>query len=331
MNRRHATDWVDPIVKGIAQRINGELGARGWTKKYLADRVGWPRESLSKYLNGSQTRLPFELVLKIARVFDTTIEDLAGQRRPEHGSTFDPCHQVPKVLLDKFSEHEKPRIRFIAFDRYVAYPRMTADVQSKFHLSRFAALTGKQEGVDLIERWDEWGNTRRERYLQQSAGDLPSIESIMLRSDLEKMVSRAPPFEFCTVEEIGSFFDYLRRCVEERGFRLLLLDDRCLANHPELQFRLTGLEAVGIVGSNFAFRKYGNTTVSWSERRVEVNEVVCILKRLAQLACASSENDVTAALVQFQRAIDKQWGADGPREKIGTLNDKPVDVRKRPK
>jgi hypothetical protein len=218
---------------------------------------------------------------------------------------FDACYQLPKILLEKFDEHEKPSGRFFTFDRFLAASRMTETVQDKLHRARFAALDGTTDGVKLAEGWEQWGNARRKQYLARHRNELPMVETLMLQSDFEKLIEREPPFDGCTADDVKSCLEYLRdRCVRERGFCLVLVDDKRLQKHPDLEFRLKPLEAVGVIGKNFTYRKYTDTYVTWSENKVDVDATLNMLKRLQRLVPdATDEKRIVRQLEGYQRSL----------------------------
>ena len=312
---------VSSDEKTIIENINAELDRRGWSVTYLASKVGLPRDRLSKCLNSKLTTLSTGLALTIARLFDTTVQDLAGGGVRNREEEFDPFRQLPKTLLGKFAEHETPRGRFWTFDRLPACPRMTADVQNKLHLSRFGALRGTQDGVPLVEKWNEWGNARRKKYLAHDLNELPKVTTVMLRSDFEKLIKAEPPFECCTLEEIRDCLEHLRhRCVTERGFRLVLVNDKRLPE--DLRLKLGPLEALGAIGQNFVFSKTIDTKVVWTEEKRRVDDAVMILKRLQQLA--SKNADVTSVLSQldeYQRIIDDELRKGGRQKTKKSLDE----------
>jgi transcriptional regulator with XRE-family HTH domain len=324
-----------PLVRAIIKSINDELENRGWTRQYLAQKIGRPRDGLCKYLRLTQKKPDFELIWDIAQALNTTIEELAGGQVCRLPNEFEPSHHSPTLLLDKFAEHEKAGGRFLTFDRLPACPRMTSALQNKLHLSLFGPISGTKKGVRLIESWNEWGDARRERYLKSDRDVLPTVTTMMLRSDFEKMIKAEPPFDCCTLEEVRDCLEHLRlRCVRERGFRLVLIDDERLPR--DLRLQLDPLDAIGVIGRNFVFSKTSDTTVVWKEEKRHVESAVLLLRRLHQLR--SHNADVVSILSQldeYQRIIDAEL-ADRLRQNSKQSLDKSWDrvranIPRRPK
>ena len=83
----------------------------------------------------------------------------------------------------------------------------------------------------------------------------------------------------------------------------MLVDDEQLAKHPDLEFKLQ-LEALGVIGKRFMFRKYADTSMSWSELKNEVDSALRTLKRLQQLVPhATNEKRIVRELEDYERSV----------------------------
>lgn len=63
--------------KKLGKRLRAARDAKGWTQSEAAEHTGISKESLSGYENGRE-RPPFERIVRIAEVYEVSLDYLAG-------------------------------------------------------------------------------------------------------------------------------------------------------------------------------------------------------------------------------------------------------------
>ncbi len=305
----------------ISQNVERLRNERGWSFELLAGKVHLSRTHLARLIDigasGYKQWRALDLV-DLAQAFGVSVETLLkGTTVPTSGREFNPLIHDAQVMIDKFAEHERSGQDFVSFNRLSGCIHLSGPVQQHMHRSVFGECAGTLEGTSFVERWNDWGDSRRAGYLVRSKGDLPRTISLMPRRDFERLVNRKPPFEYCTLQQVADCLEYIRRrCVIERGFRLLLLDDDRLGKFPDLGMSLNAIVGMGVIGKYFAYRKLGDYSVVWNEHADDVRHFAQILRRLTQLAShGSDEKAVLTELDHYQRRIDNQlkFGSENSR------------------
>ncbi len=67
----------------LGQNIRRLRKARGYTLEQLGERLGVGKQTVHKYEDGTVWNIPIAQVIKIARVFDVSIDELVGYKRGE--------------------------------------------------------------------------------------------------------------------------------------------------------------------------------------------------------------------------------------------------------
>jgi hypothetical protein len=274
----------DPHTLRMAKRARAEIERHGWSLKQLADRIGRSPDQAKRLLSprsqNGRRHWSADDIFDVAGALGLSVEEMAG--RSPSGTTFwDPRFDAPRVLADKFAEHQEHSSSLLAFNRILPCSVMTSLLQRQHYVSLFADFMNDPRDRRFCDSYIEFASVRRDAFLESGSDTKFSVTTLMLRSDFEKLVGCNPPFDRCTKLQVLQNLDFLRtECVNKRGFRLALIDDNRLPNHllPRISF-----DSVLTVGNSLRVERRADYIVECSEILRRVDDAQSTLAQLARL------------------------------------------------
>jgi plasmid maintenance system antidote protein VapI len=274
---------------------------KGLNQTELAKALRLDKTAVSKMLSGNRNLTAVEFGMAAA-VTGWSPNQLMGIEPRRAETTWNPLFQEPKDLLKVWATHQSRRNEIIAFDHNVVCSATTQVVHEKRDARLFEPLTWTDEGRLILQRFGEFARMRRERYLTTNESTAPKITSLMLRSDFERLVNRNEPYQDCSAMEVWNCMSHLRdECVDARGFRLILLDERKI--DLKLRQYIAGIDSLAVIGGTLVVTRGINFSISFFDNQVAVREGLDRMRML--LTCAGLDVDAEIPKAKVLKVIDE--------------------------
>ena len=169
------------VPSDIGDRLREEIDRRGLQHKWVADRAGIPKETLSRIVTGATTSPGVDTIAAICRALGVTVSDLIGETRPPQEPTvYDRRPEFRELLANLEAVPPEVQVRVLeAFAaildlaRTVTEPQQAAAVKVRRPRPPRRPDVGAQQVGLMPDRGDiETGTPKRERERETAEGDV---------------------------------------------------------------------------------------------------------------------------------------------------------------
>jgi hypothetical protein len=269
-------------VRANGQAIKCYRVGKGWGPDKLATSSGLNSRTVGRAEDGMYIDL--SSVKAIAEALKVKISDIAYVDAPQRSTEAHECFVDPAIdpsgnLLVPLRELHTPTARLRYFHRSLPYQLIPAEFIRKYNASMNPAVRGF---------FDEVGLGRKHDYdAERGQGQL---ELVMLRSDMRAVAQRVGMFATFSPEEASAVLSNVWRAIREQGVRLLLVDDKRVANEAAMWAplaRFVDAKSQALLGDRFVLRR---------EPR---SDVLVITDRAGHRDAFLKSQEILAGLVEY--------------------------------